>query len=200
MNIMHTKNASLAPIAAAMACLLLPMAAHGQVYGTLLLDPNNYTPTVGSTVVAAVQYWGTPPLRLGAYDLTLTFDPALVEVTGVTFGTGLNLGNAADSEPLYSVTAGTLRVQEVSYASSLAGQTQGFGLFDIAFKTLAPGFNQVNFSHVDLSDQGGNPMPTPSTVFANSFTTVPEPEAFAAVMGLGLAGLALWRRGRASGS
>lgn len=195
---MNTDRFNTAAIAAALACLLVPSAAQAQVWGTLWIEPLAFPAEipVGSSITADVHYtrpdfWS--PIRLGGYDLTLSFDPAVLSVSSVSFGNGLNLGNAADSEPTYQVANGTLNVQEVSYASSLSSQPTGFTVFSVTFTGLATGFTDVAFSRIDLSDQAGLPLTDPAN-WGNGISVVPEPEAWAAVAGIGLVATGIWRR------
>ena len=100
---------------------------------------------------------------IGAYDLTIDYNPNLLSISSVAYNTYLD-------GPLNSIqgstsSLGSLEVYEVSLGS-LANQS-GYGavpLFDITFDSLAAGTSALSF---DTVANGG---PTISDQIGNAFT------------------------------
>lgn len=158
--------------AARLSMLLLAMAgaggqaAHAETpisYGgpaALSITPEVPSVQVGTDVVADVGFTGLQSSLIGGYDLTIDYDPTLLAVNSVSFGTYLD--GPDSSLQFVSQSPGSIELYEYSYGS-LSSQT-GYGalpLFDITFDTLAAGTSALTFDTVAnagvlVSDQGGN--------------------------------------------
>ncbi|MFM8899396.1 MAG: hypothetical protein ACKOF9_05520 [Burkholderiales bacterium] len=86
---------------------LVPQSPHIHPQGNLLVD----------VVVSGLQSGGTNTL-LGAFDLTVAYDPAVLQLLMIGSSLGSGLGNAADTAQTFvtsdSSTAGIFRFLEVS--------------------------------------------------------------------------------------
>jgi hypothetical protein len=135
---------------------------------------------------------------LGAFDLDISCDPALLDLMRVTFGDP-TLGDQLDLFTLGSISGVTPGVGVVNvFAESLddpgdldALQAGSFLLATLRFGALALGTSPVGVSINALGDAQGNPLP--SQVGSGSVTVtprqVPEPATFLLWVA-GLAGLA----------
>ena len=165
------------------------------------VNPNNQSVGLGLAVSVDVDIrdlgLSTAP-SVGGFDLTVDFDSALLDLTGVTFGTGLDLGLFGSFQSTSGV-APPVDIFELSFetASDLNNQQpDNFTLFTLNFDTLATGTSAVALSLNALSDADGAPL---STDLVNGSITivdavgVPAP-ATLALLGLGLCLVAYRRR------
>jgi cohesin domain-containing protein len=126
------------------------------VYGgpaTLTITPEQASVQVGTPLTADVGFSGLQQQLIGSYDLTLTWNPALLSFSSVSFGSFLDAPNSLQD---FNATAGSLEVGETSLGS-LANQS-GFGsipLFDVTFDSLAAGTSPLAFNTVANGDLSG---------------------------------------------
>lgn len=140
-------------------------------------------PSVEVGDVASVEVWVNGPNDefVGAYDLTIDFDPLLVSFLSADFGAGLD--GPLDSLQLVTPGTGNTNLYEVSF-SGLFNQDgfTAFRLFTLNFNTLAAGTTTLSFGTTLVSDALGGELLlsqligssltiNPSTPSAN----VPEP-------------------------
>ena len=164
---------------------------------TISLAPSAATlPLVGDTVSVDVVASGVPvPPSLGAFDLDLTFDPAVLAPVGVAFGAAL--GDPGPFEAIVSsgVAAGVIDLSEVSLLDQAfldALQAGGsFVLATVTFQGVGIGESAVGLAQADLFDGGGDPIGVDS-ILPSTITVLPEP-ATAALLAAGLAALAAAR-------
>jgi Cohesin domain len=143
----------------------------------LSIVPEESSVQVGSSITADVSFSNLNNTLIGAYDLTIDYNPSLLSISSVTYNTYLD-------GPLNSIqgsnsSLGALEVYEVSLGS-LANQS-GFGtvpLFDITFNSLAAGTSALSFDTVanggaTISDQNGNAFTNYTLV--NSSVSITSP-------------------------
>lgn len=161
--------------------------------------PGFPTPTIslGSTITANVLVTGLNSIDLGAFDICLQFKPSVLQVQSVSPGSGLNLGNPADSLWTIHPSPTSVDVQEISFVGSynLAQlQPNDVILFSVTFVGLANGVSPLTFAHdSQLSDPAGTDV-VPASIFNASITVVPEPTSWGFASVAALVAFASWRR------
>jgi hypothetical protein len=127
---------------------------------SLELVPSSATVMAGDSlsVGVVISGLGGPP-SVGAFDLTVSSDPAILSPTGVTFG--LFLGNPGLLEALtdFRFLAGLMEFAEVSLLlpSDLDDlQPASFTLATLSFTALASGTTMLAFSEITVDDAFGN--------------------------------------------
>jgi hypothetical protein len=155
---------------------------------------------VNVDVVIAGLHAEDPDQIVGAFDLDVTFDPAILAPTGVTFG--LLLGDPALFEALtdFTLGSGLVDLAEVSLlddATLDALQPDSFTLATLSFATVGTGTSQLAFVFDPFNDvKGLNAEPLTLDVGSGSVTVtqpsapVPEPSSVVLVL-LGVGALAL---------
>jgi len=178
-----------------LCALALSVAAASANAATISIDPSSQSTTVGSTVSATVRIadltTGTAP-SLGGYDLNLSFDPAVLSFSGLTYGSGLDVLGLGSIRVSDTGAAGLLNVVEISLdeASDLdALQTDAFGLFTVTFHALAAGTSGLNLQINSLADAAGLGLSAATVNGSIGVAPVPLPAA-AWLLFSGLAGLA----------
>lgn len=176
----------------------------------LTLSPPSQVAAVGDKVKVSVDISGLGNLAgpsLGAFDITLLFDSAMLNYEEVSFGPdmGFVFGAVADASP--DQAGGTLNLFSVSLDSAdelAASQPGEFMLAEVWFSITQPGLSSVQFSDVILSDENGNLL-APDALRGASISTetvvpgVPEGGLPLAGVGLVLAALS-WAGRRCRGS
>jgi len=133
---------------------------------------------------------------LGAFDLNITYNPAILDFTGYTLSSYLgdiSLWEAVDLS-WGETTLGTINLAELSFLSvseldSL--QPESFTLATLTFDTLAIGTSSLDISIIALGDAYGNPLS--ADVQSGVIAPVPEPATFI-LIGFGLGGIGILRR------
>lgn len=186
-------------------------ATSAQATLTVGFSPTSNSTTVGNALSYDVRISGSDlgAEILSAFDISVSYNTALLGLSSVVYGSGLNLGNLADSVQFGS---GTVNVTETSLlldSALTALQPDDFVLFTLNFTGLAAGTTGLALTlnalggHTEL-DPFGQPVTTPLTagtvdgraeITAGGGGTVPEPASYG-LAGLALLGLALSRRRR----
>ena len=113
---------------------------------------------------------GAPP-AVGAFDLTVTYNDALLSLTGVTFGSDLGNVNAFQALTSDTLLPGSVEFAEVSLLSSSAlnaRQPSSFALATLSFEGVGSGIASLSLETGVVDDAFGNKLvavPEPRTGF-----------------------------------
>jgi hypothetical protein len=137
---------------------------------SLSLEPSTQTINVGASaamdlVISGLADHASP--SLGAFDLDLKYDPAILSAVSLTFGSYLDLGVLGSSRFSDLSTVGIIHVDEVSFEDSIAlndAQPSTFTLTTLNFTGFAPGTSAVDLSFASLSDELGQSLTDFSTM------------------------------------
>jgi hypothetical protein len=160
-------------------------SASGATITLSILPPPPISVTNGQSVSFMLEISGHTPGNapsVGAFDLTVGFNPNLLMPTGVVFGPFL--GNAGLFEALESSTimSNQVNVAEVSLLPSTSLDTlqpAAFSLATLSFTAKASGTASLGFTAGVVDD-----------AFGNKLTSIPEPDTLWVVASAGLALLA----------
>lgn len=120
---------------------------------------------------------------LGAFDLNVAFNPAVVSFTGLTFGDPL-LGDQLSLSGVPTISdysfsaAGLLELFSISLDSATVLDTKQAGQFILAtlrFQAIAPGSTALTLSVNSVSDSQGSPLSVALQTGSIAVTSVPEP-------------------------
>jgi hypothetical protein len=169
-------------VAVVTAALWMPRPALAITIG---FDPASQVVAVGDPADVELRISGlgsSAAPSLGVYDLTVSFDPGVLSLSGISFGDPV-LGDQLDLFALGSVTdvvagTGAVRLFELSLdlASDLdALQADAFTLVRLTFDTLQVGTSSLQTSVAALGDAYGAPLS--ATLESGQVAAVPEPQA-----------------------
>lgn len=176
-------------------CLLLFTSTAARAL-TLGFDPEAASVAPGSSVEVRIVISGladSAAPSLGSFDLGVAYDPAIVQLTGVTFGDSA-LGDQLDLMGLGSISsfddsvAGALSLYEISLdlAADLDTlQAGSFGLATLSFDTIGSGSTPLTLQSVVLGDANGDPL---AAELVGGSIRVPEPALAALALAAGLMG------------
>ncbi len=167
------------------AFLFALLATLSRAAPIITVSPASQTSPPGSTAAVQITIAGlglhSAP-SLGAYDLNVAFNPAILSFTGLTFGDPLN-GDQLDISGTGSISdfsilsPGLLEFYEISLDSSTLLDTQQLDHFVLAtlrFSTLAPGISPLTPSLNSAGDSVGASL-APSLV-AGQIAVIQTPE------------------------
>ena len=166
--------------------LLIAMVVAGHaVAATISIMPAGQTVLPGTPASIDISISGLGdgfPPSLGVYDLTITFDPAILSFSSVSWGSGLDvlgLGSIQSATPgTGSINLFELSLDQASDLNSL--QPASFPLFTLHFGTLGVGTSPLTLSLNALGDADGAPIAADLangaiTVSSGDAAPVPEP-------------------------
>ena len=142
-------SVGLVPAADAFTLSVLPQASTVNLGGTVSVD-----------VVASDLVNGGAP-SLGAYDLNLSFDSAVLSFSSIAFGTGLSVTGVPSIVQDYVLGTGSVNPFEVSLESVVdlnSLQTGAFTLFTITFNAAQVGTSALSLGVNSLSSAEGTDL------------------------------------------
>jgi hypothetical protein len=135
---------------------------------TVSVVPNSQIISSGGTAGVDVMISGLGNYAypsLGAWAVTLTYDPSIASAISVLFGNYL----FPSFLQYYDLNLpGQVDISEVSFAPPedlLAQQPDSFLLATVGFDGLQDGLLNVNLSYVDLADENGQTIPESASTF-----------------------------------
>lgn len=163
----------------AAGCLLLSAASNATTI--INVSPNLQQANIGDTVsvnltISGVNTGAVP--ALGAYDISLSFDPSLLSFEVATFGSQLDIHGLGDVQTVTPST-GSVEIFEVSLYSAndlTMLQKSSFTLGNIWFQTLAAGTSALTLSVNALADANGNSLVANTENGSINISSVPEPD------------------------
>ena len=171
--------------AAVFATLCITECFPAEADAIINVSPTSQTVGLGSTPsveLGVSGLGGFAPPALGAFDLTVTFDPTILQLTTETFGDPV-LGDQLDLSGLGSIqleTPGTgsielfeLSLDSIADLDSL--QPSSFVLFTLNFQALGPGTSPVSVQLNALSDAFGDSLAATANNASVQVSSVPEP-------------------------
>ena len=160
------------------ACILgLASSLHAAV---LTIAPDSQIVDVSGGVTVSVQVSGLSGAQVGAYDLIVSWDPAILSLQDATIGTALD--GPDRSFHASSTSSGTVSLAEFSF-DTLSGQSEPVGLGTLSFVALAPGNAGLSASGnvaggaAFLGDADGSPLPADIVIAQIKVNGAPMAEA-----------------------
>lgn len=175
--------------------LILSTASVAAAQVSVSVVPTNRNASLGSVLTASVVVSGlgngTAP-SIGAFDIDLDFDPAVLDLQSVDFGSELGdigLGEATAGSIETAMSVNPFEVSLLPSATLLANQPSTFTLFTVTFKAVGLGSSALDLSITALGDEEGDPLQ--ATVTDGSVAVAPVPAPTASPFGLALLVVAL---------
>jgi len=178
--------------------LLLVLIAAPASAATIVFDPASETIDLGTSVTVdlVISDLGED-VALGAFDLEVTFDPAILELTAVTFGDQLGFPSGFVSISGFSSSpTGTISLFEISLESIddlNTNQADSFVLATLTFSATGAGVSSLDILNPILGDAEAYPLTAEITSGSITVTAVPVP-AVLVLFGSGLIGLFCGRK------
>lgn len=158
---------------------LLSVAAIPGHAAVVTVNPAATSTVVGQSLLVAVDIsdlvdGGAP--SLGAFDIDVSFDPAVLSFTQITFGTGLDVlglgGNLQQgTEGSGIVNAFELSLDSIDDLNTL--QPGAFALFTLTFQALSAGTSNLSLTLNSLADADG--IEIAATTVGSSIEVAPVP-------------------------
>ena len=179
----------------AIASVLLLGINNASAIPSLNFSPVDSFASVGDTVLVDLTITLDPLESLGDFDISFAFDPSIVSLTGITFGTGLDvfsLGSIQGST--IDNTAGTGNIAEISldFSWDLQDfQLDTFTLATLEFSADAIGLTDLTITSAILGDEFGDALgylASTGSICVDCNVAVPEPGVLV-LLTLGLIGM-----------
>ncbi|MCB1770881.1 MAG: PEP-CTERM sorting domain-containing protein [Candidatus Competibacteraceae bacterium] len=186
--------------------VMLALTSTASMAIVLRINPATLDVAVGDTVMLDVEVDGLGDQvapSLGAYDIDVTYDPALFGFVEVIFGTGLDVFGLGNLPEAIDDGVGMVNLSEFSFddpVDLIPYQPATFTLATLKFTTKAVGSSPFGLVVTELGDEQGDPFQDTtitggSVTITEAATTVPEP-ASTALWAVGLLGLVVTTRRR----
>jgi hypothetical protein len=169
----------------------------------LTVSPQVASAPVGTSIAVDVLVSGLAAgaaPSLGAFDVDVAYDAGVLALTGVDFGTGLDVAGLGSLRGFVDSLAGTVNVFEVSLDDAATVdllQSGSFRLFTLLFDASAAGTSALTLSINALGDAAGAALAADITNSVVNVSAVPLPAA-AWLLLSGFGGLGLVGRRRAA--
>ncbi len=180
--------------------LVLLLLAAGPSQAILIeLVPSASQLTLGEQAIVDVNISGLGDQiapSLGTYDIAIGFDPGILVLDQVTFGSGLDVLGLGSLQDVDASLAGLVNLFELSLDSEAdleSLQPSAFTLASLAFDTLATGLSPLTLSVSSVGDALGESLSVISS--GADIAVVPEPASWLLIL-VGVAGFALASRRR----
>jgi hypothetical protein len=160
-----------------------------------LVAPGSETAVVGSTFTVPVNISSVSDLY--DYEFDLSFDPSILQLTGVTEGPFLPSGGTTFFFPGFTTNAaGTVTFVVDTLIGPIPGVSGAGVLANLQFQAISTGTSALTLSSVILQDSLGNDIPF-TTAAGSVISAVPEPAVLWPVGALLCTLVALRRRATA---
>ena len=177
-----------------LSILALSIAATCANAASISIEPASQTTTVGSSLSTTIRISdlsaGSAP-SLGAFDLNLAFDSAVLSFSGLSYGSGLDVLGLGSIRFSDTSAPGVLNIGEISLdaeADLNTLQNGAFDLFTVTFQAIGAGTSTLNLQINSLADAAGLDLSASTTNASVSVAPVPLPAAAWLLMS-GLVGL-----------
>jgi hypothetical protein len=142
---------------ARVAGLLAGLAICGSASASMLeFRPSSAALGVGSEVGVDVYFVPDAVTLLNEFDITVDWDPAILTLTDVSFGSLLGMPPDADQELILDI--GSADVFESAGDLSAQSGSDAFRLFTLTFEGAQLGTSGLTFDSAVLHDDQGNPI------------------------------------------
>jgi len=162
---------------------------------SLSFIPSVQSAQIGQSVTVDIFLAGlTPPPAVGAFDIGVSFDGAILSPTAFTFSAFLGRPDAFEVLTSLAFMPGLVDFAAVSLLPSAELdplQPASFSLGTLSFAVIGAGTSPLTFSQTTVDDSFGAKLPVEPT--GGGITGIPEPAGIL-IFGSGLAGIILWRQ------
>jgi hypothetical protein len=180
----------------AVAALVLGAASSGTMAATPALTAIATPSPVVAGSPLSLALLVSDIVDLYAFQVSLSFNPALLQLTSVSEGAFLlSAGPTTFGGGTANNTTGTVTFLFDSLFGALPGATGTGVLANLQFTTVAAGVSPLTFSDALFLDSGGADITVLTPAGSIQVTAVPEPASYA-LFALGLAGLAITAKRR----
>jgi hypothetical protein len=185
------------------AVMFFLFAPPSQANIILNITPDTQSLSVGSPVSFSINVSGLGSgTALGAYDLNIGFDSALLSFSQVIFGDQtlgdqLDLSHLGLNAPTATPSLGNVNLIEFSLddpATLIAQQASSFTLATVSFTTLASGISPITLSVLGLTDANAIDIPNSTVNGSVTVASVPLPGTLWLLMSGGVTFLLTQRR------
>lgn len=163
-----TRNLSLLATGMFVALSAIPASAL-----TIGFSPSSQTVPLGSNPQVDLIATLNSGESLGGWDLFLNYDPAIITLDTVVFGTAL--GFSLQDWDISNILLGQVGLTEVSLENPLPSQPTSFTLATLGFSTNAVGTSALTLSPVSFTDGDAQAIPITSVVLQPGSITVRQP-------------------------